>query len=86
MGQTPKNPKGGPLDEKIFFSPKSSLILVRVGSNDQKFCADSKNIYINGVAMVLTVVVAVAVLMVAASLPMPPTLLICIFLESAYNF
>ena len=66
------------------------MILGRVGSNDQKFCADSKNIYINGVAMVLTVAVVVAVaaavVAVAASLPLPPTLLICIFLESAYNF
>ena len=53
---------------------------------DQKFCADSKNIY-NGVAMVLTVAVVVAVaaavVAMAASLPLLPTLVICIFLESA---
>ena len=38
---------------KKYFFHKSSSILFRVGSNDQKFYADSKNIYINGLEVVV---------------------------------
>ena len=46
VGQSGLKPKGGPLDEKNIFFQKSSQISARIGSKDQKFFADSKNIHI----------------------------------------
>ena len=42
-----QNTKGGPLDENKYFLDLRSQILFRLGLNDQKPGADSKNIYIN---------------------------------------
>ena len=39
--------KGGSLGWKKYLFHKSSQISTRIGSKDQKFCTDSKNIYIN---------------------------------------
>ena len=39
--------KGGTLGWKKYFFQKSSQISTRIGSKDQKFFTDSKNIYIN---------------------------------------
>ena len=90
MRQTPKNPKGGPLGEKKYFFHKSSSILFRVGSNDQKFYADSKNIHINRVgghgSDAATATTAAATATTTATVNTIATPLIYIFLESAQNF
>ena len=47
FGQSSLKPKGGPLDEKNIFQ-KSPQISTRIGSKDQKFFADPRNIHFNG--------------------------------------
>ena len=81
--------RGDPWGKKYFFH-KSSSILFRVGSNDQKLYADSKNIHINRVggsgSDAATATTAAATATTTATVNTIATPLIYIFLESAQNF